>query len=372
MDSISQSSGIAAVGITTLTEIRQQPDLWPTTLARVAQGSLDEFPGRAALICGAGTSAYAGAAVARSWPGARALPTTDWLLHSREDVIFGFPDFASNGTLVSLARSGDSPESAGTISLAQRMFPKVSHLVIVCNEHGRIAQSPGATVIKLDPRTNDRGLAMTASFSNLVLAGMAVNHLPLLRKEISSIADRVRAFMPTLEAEAQRLGTRLPERVVVLTPPDLAPLGQEAALKILELTSGKIVPMTETYLGLRHGPISFLRKESLVVCIESCYPVRRKYEHDLIRELQEKELGHIVLIGSAQSARELGVECVPAMASGLPDRLRTPFEVVFFQLLAHSLSTASGLDPDDPSRGNVITRVVRPFQLYEGVGPGKN
>ena len=242
----------------------------------------------------------------------------------------------------------------------------------MCNEHGRIAQSPGATVIKLDPRTNDRGLAMTASFSNLVLAGMALNHLQLLRNEISSIADKVRAFLPTLEAEAQRLGTMLPERVVVLTPPDLAPLGQEAALKILELTSGKVVPMTETYLGLRHGPISFLRKESLVVCVESCDPVRRKYEHDLIRELQEKELGHIVLIGSAQSARELGVECVPAMASGLPDRLRTPFEVVFFQLLAHSLSMASGLDPDDPSRGNIITRVVRPFQLYERVGPGKN
>jgi tagatose-6-phosphate ketose/aldose isomerase len=148
------------------------------------------------------------------------------LLHSREAVAFGFPDFVSNGTLVSLARSGDSPESAGTISLAQRMFPKVSHLVIVCNEHGRIAQSPGAKVITLDPRTNDRGLAMTASFSNLVLAGMAVNHLQLLRKEISPIADRVRAFMPTLEAEAQRLGTRLPERVVILTPPDLAHWGR--------------------------------------------------------------------------------------------------------------------------------------------------
>jgi GNAT superfamily N-acetyltransferase len=58
MDSTSQSSGIAGIGITTLAEIRQQPDLWPTTLARVAQGNLDEFLRRTALICGAGTSAY--------------------------------------------------------------------------------------------------------------------------------------------------------------------------------------------------------------------------------------------------------------------------------------------------------------------------
>ena len=370
MSSSAPSSLSADKGKVTLAEIRQQPDLWSSTLARVAQADLSKIQRQDALISGAGSSAYAGAAVAKSWPRASALPTTDRLLHSREDILFRSADFASNGVLVSLARSGDSPESAGTLALVHRMFPDAAHLVIVCNEHGQIALSPGATVIRLDPRTNDQGLAMTASFTNLVLAGMAVNHLQLLGNEILSIADRVRSLMSTLEAEAQRFGTWLPERVVILTPPDLAPLGQEAALKILELTSGKVVSMAETYLGLRHGPISFLQKESLVVCIESSDPLRIKYERDLIRELQEKKLGYIALIGSAQSVRELGVEWVPAMTPGLPDRLRTPFEVVFFQLLAHSLSLASGLDPDDPSRGNIITRVVRPFLLYEGGAQG--
>jgi len=52
-------------GITTFNEIRQQPELWPTTLERVASSNAHSIVhDRAAVICGAGTSAYAASAVA--------------------------------------------------------------------------------------------------------------------------------------------------------------------------------------------------------------------------------------------------------------------------------------------------------------------
>ena len=45
-------------GAITLSEIRQQPELWPTTLERVASSNAHSIVrGRPAVVCGAGTSA---------------------------------------------------------------------------------------------------------------------------------------------------------------------------------------------------------------------------------------------------------------------------------------------------------------------------
>ena len=52
----------------------------------------------------------------------------------------------------------------------------------------------------------------------------------------------------------------------------------EAALKMLESTSGSAVTMSESFLGLRHGPMAALSKDSLVVAFLSSDPVVRAYE----------------------------------------------------------------------------------------------
>jgi tagatose-6-phosphate ketose/aldose isomerase len=122
--------------------------------------------------------------------------------------------------------------------------------------------------------------------------------------------------------------------------------------------------MNETFLGVRHGPMSFLRPDSLVLCVLSSDAERRRFEEDVLRELRQKKLGHVIVVGSKASDGELGHEFIPAMAPDLPDDLRGPFEIVFPQLLAYHLSLASHLDPDNPSPDGVITRVVQRFQLH--------
>jgi tagatose-6-phosphate ketose/aldose isomerase len=91
---------------------------------------------------------------------------------------------------------------------------------------------------------------------------------------------------------------------------------------------------------------------------------RRRFEEDVIRELRQKKLGHVILVGSMDSTDDLGHDFIPAMAPDLPDDLRGPFEIVFPQLLAYHLSLASHLDPDNPSPDGVITRVVQRFHLH--------
>ncbi len=110
--------------------------------------------------------------------------------------------------------------------------------------------------------------------------------------------------------------------------------------------------------------MSFLRPDSYALCVLSSDPERRRFEEDLLRELLQKKLGHVIVVGAKPSELDLGHDFVPAMAPNLPDELRGAFEIVFPQLLAYHLSLASDLDPDSPSPDGVITRVVQPFSLH--------
>ncbi len=351
------SSELLTAGRVTRTEIFQQPDLWPDTLQRVTQMNRRLLPtGERCVITGAGSSAYAATAVATAWPAAEAIPSTDLL----GDVQ---TDFSSVGFLISLARSGDSPESTGVVNRMKRLFPQVRHLAITCNAEGGLARLPGMTAILLDPRANDRSLVMTSSFSNLVLAGLAMRHSSDLGKALPRLCSRVKENLAGLDAKAQAIASDPVSRVVVLTSAPLMGWAHEAALKILEMTAGQIPVVAETHLGLRHGPMTFLHSDTLVLSLLSSNTLSRRYEEDLLAELQAKKLGRIIRI-SSEITPAFG-EIAPAMAPDLPDILRTPFEIVFPQLLAYHLSLRAELNPDNPSPGGVINRVVQDVRIYE-------
>jgi tagatose-6-phosphate ketose/aldose isomerase len=346
-------------------EILQQPALWPTTLELVrASDWKDDKPSPAVIITGAGTSAYAAAAIARSWPNAHAVPTTDLLIETPDQLQRAFPDFANSGLLVSIGRSGDSPESVAVVERIKRLFPDVAHVAITCNREGQLARTKGVHPIILDPRTNDRGLAMTSSFSNLVLAGICLHR----SNEVTSILDRVcrdvRNRFSELDDLAKSLTAEPIERVVVLASGSLRPLASEACLKILEMTAGRIATLPETFLGLRHGPMSFVTPGTIVVCCLSSSQGVRRYEEDLVRELRQKRLGQTVGIAPEGTDRGLFDAWIPANAGTVADELRIPFEIPFAQLLAYHLSVRQGLDPDNPSPMGAITRVVQKFVIY--------
>ena len=350
-------------GLQTRTEILQQPDLWPDTVERARdckfRTRLEQGP---VFLTGAGTSAHAATAIEAAWPlthgyEARAIPSTDLLIDCDSP-------FAQGGALLSLARSGDSPESLGVIDRVQRSHSQVRHFAITCNPSGGLANRLGENALVLDPRTNDRSLAMTSSFSNLVLAGLCIKNLDALRNNVSRIADGVSKSLREMEETAEMVSRGDPDRAVVLASRPLAGAAQEACLKMLEMTAGRVVAISETFLGLRHGPMSFLRSGTLVLCWLSNDPLRRRYEEDLLAELRAKKLGRIVCIATPLAGPEIADIAIAASAPTLPDPLRTPFEIVFAQLLAYHMSLRAGLDPDSPSPDGVITRVVRGVRMH--------
>jgi tagatose-6-phosphate ketose/aldose isomerase len=346
----------------TLQEILQQPLLWPTTVARVRAASEQLNLARRlsqvrVLLTGAGSSAYAASAAASAWPGAIAVPTTD-LLVDAERYLFDM------GAVISLARSGDSPESAAVVERVRALNAEILQLAITCNNESLLAQSGLDGLIVLDPRTNDRSLVMTGAFSNLVLAGLSLAQPHIVTQHTALASERARTMLPAIDKGCQRIAAVVRDRIVVLCSSPLLGWGREAGLKIMEMTAGRFPVVTETYLGLRHGPMSFLRPDTLVLCLLSSDPTRRLYEVDLIQELRSKRLGHSVGIAGPAEPAGFFDDVVPAVLPDAPDDLRTPFEILIPQLLGYHLSLRLGLNPDNPSPEGVINRVVQGVKIH--------
>jgi tagatose-6-phosphate ketose/aldose isomerase len=109
---------------------------------------------------------------------------------------------------------------------AHRSDPEVHHLIITCNADGELAARArglrSAHLLILPDAVNDRGFAMTSSFSSMLLAA----------------AQSATALLSQARPLAERLVAREFRRVVYLGSNELRGLAREAALKLLELTDG--------------------------------------------------------------------------------------------------------------------------------------
>lgn len=363
----------------TLREICQQPSTWLRTCAllkgHVAAMKRSFANIRSLTLTGSGSSEYAGDCVRMPLQNelgvvAQAVAGGALLLHGSKALAPGRP-----GLMVSLARSGDSPESAGVLNLMLRAEPEIRHVVLTCNDAGSLARTyrdnPRVLVIALDQETNDRGLVMTSSFTNLVLAARFAGLLDQearyesLCEQLSATASQ---FISSHIGDISKISRKVFNRAVFLGSGSRFAAARECALKMLEMTAGRVSTMCESYLGVRHGPMSFIHKDTLMVCFLSSDPTLRAYESDLMRELDQKELGLLkVVIGESIPAKilrkdDLGLECDGLRQIG--DENAPVIDVIAGQLLAFFRCMAEGLRPDSPSEGNVINRVVQTFALH--------
>jgi tagatose-6-phosphate ketose/aldose isomerase len=360
--SVQAEAGLHTAPEYTMPEILRQPLLWPVTLKDVRTASermqlTAKLQDARVLLTGAGTSAYAATAIASAWPRACAVPTTDLLVDAERYLI-------DVDTVISVARSGDSPESTAVVERVRALRPDILQIAIVCNEDGALSQSSLDGVITLDPRTNDQGLVMTGSFSNLVLAGLVLAQEEAVAATVDELSTRAIALLPEIDRACRRVADRTTDRIAILSSSPLLGWAREAGLKTLEMTAGHFPVITETHLGLRHGPMSFVKPDTLVLCLLSSDQVRRRYEEDLIYELRAKKIGYLVGIVDPSASKGLFDEVIPAVAPQTVDALRTPYEILGPQLLGYHLSLRIGLNPDNPSPNGVINRVVQGVRIH--------
>jgi tagatose-6-phosphate ketose/aldose isomerase len=234
-------------------------------------------------------------------------------------------------------------------------------------------------VVALHPRTKDRGLAMTSSFTSMVVASLGLAYLGALDEYRSSIdrlataAERVLAAAPEV---CSALAKRSPARACFLGSGALVGAAVESHLKLQEMTDGKLICFWDTFLGLRHGPRAAIHDDTLVVCFLSSDPQVRRYELDLIRSNREQKIGlaHLIFADRAsEGIAELADHVVAYDRDGalaLPDHLLPPVATIVGQLLGLFASLEFEFKPDTPSAGGVISRVVQGVTIYPRERPG--
>jgi tagatose-6-phosphate ketose/aldose isomerase len=373
-------------------EILHQPATWQTTHEICAERRPDlvqflrqagigaAYPARPTVfLVGAGTSDYVGQSLApllrRLWRcEAWAVPSTD-LVTNFDDLVF--PDRPY--LWISFSRSGESSEGVAILEAVIERWPNVRHLLVTCNRAGRMAavceETPDrAFVVALDDAANDRGLAMTSSYTNMVVAGHCVAH--------AFSPDDYDGQFSLLREAAESFLERAPEVAAAVAQEDftkacfvgsgvLRAVARESALKLLELTAGKIYTMSESTLGLRHGPMSALDGRDLFVSFVSRDRRRRNYELDLLEEVHRKQLAKLRVAVTPDSTDRLGAMAdyvlslnAPDHALEIGDEYRAPVDVMLGQLLGLFCSLRLGLKPDSPSPNGAISRVVSQVNIY--------
>jgi tagatose-6-phosphate ketose/aldose isomerase len=335
------------------------------------RGRAEERP--IVFLVGAGTSDYVGRALAgllqQQWQcEVAALPSTDLLIALEDYLLSG-----KNYLWLSFSRSGDSSEGVALIRTVLEKYPRIHHLLVTCNPDGKMAREftnfEQVYCLTLDDAVNDRGLAMTSSYSNMVVAGQSLAHLDNL-DEYGVTLDALCAvgedFLNQAAIDAELLTGEGPRKICFLGTGALQAVAVESALKVLELTAGKIVSFAESFLGIRHGPLSAIDEETLVVAYLSGDERRRNYELDLLAEIQQKRLTRRIVAVSPPFADGAAIRTIRLanLPRGLPDLYRPPVDVMLGQLLGLFLSLRGNLQPDVPSPTGAISRVVTQVAIH--------
>ena len=359
--------------IHTAREIAQQPRLWRELATQLKQEAAQPWlqallaiPGLRIILTGAGTSAFAGKALApllreRTGLLIDAIATTDMVSAPQAWLDPRVPTL-----LVSFARSGNSPESLAAVALADQLLPDCHHLVLTCNPEGDLARyaqgKPRRHCVLMPAGTHDQSFAMTSSFSCMfitaavMLGGYAWSEAQCRIDAVAALCEEKLQVWPRV---AHELAGRGFKRVIYLGSNGLAGLAEEAALKLLELTAGRIATRFDSSLGLRHGPKFMIDAQSCVLVFMSAEAYTRQYDDDVYRELARNDIARQVIALGTHASDTLPV----ALANADDVWLSLPY-LVFAQLFAFEAALAHGLMPDNPCPTGEVNRVVQGVTIY--------
>lgn len=361
----------------TLDEIRDQANLWQDTYNRYEQNKeeLNKFlkeiydkHGKVRVIfTGAGTSQYVGDTILPELKNHSdkyeffSIGTTDIVANPKEFLI------NEPTILVSFARSGNSPESVAACDKAEEEIDDLYQVVITCAEEGKLAQrsrkDDRAFLFLLNEKTNDRGFAMTSSFTDMSLAALLTfdkrddKEKEEITKDIVNAAKDLISREEEIEAITQKYDY---ERVVYTGSGSLGGLTREAQLKILELTAGEIATVFDTSMGFRHGPKSFINDKTMFFNFVSNDDYTAQYDKDILNEVKSDE---VAVSTMAITTRDLDFDSFK-VNSKAPDGYLAIVYIIFAQFFACYTAIKVGNDVDNPSKSHTVNRVVKGVTIH--------
>lgn len=356
-------------------EIFQQAEKWREVyrLYEQRKEKIEEFLAKVGsdvkiIFTGAGTSEYVGNILNEYL---KSLGTYNFSSVATTDLVScPYLHFAKNQKtlLVSFARSGNSPESLAAVKLGEQIVDDFYNIAITCAPDGKLAlnlKDDEKSFVFIEPEgTNDKGFAMTSSFTSMLLTGLLIFDKRDDKKElVESIAKTCQAIIADKE-NIEKLVDFDFERIIYLGSGPLYKLTNEARLKILELTAGNVASLYESSMGFRHGPKSFVNDKTLVVSFVSSNPYTSQYDLDILDETYADKIAQRII---AIANKEIAGDFEKLLYKNQINEdiyLALPY-IVIAQLISLITSLRVGNTPDNPSKSGTVNRVVKGVSIHE-------
>lgn len=368
----------------TTAEIAQQPELWRDAF-NIYKDNLEGVEkflaearamgdGRLSVVfTGAGTSDYVGDTCAPYLRHAGDTALYDFKPIATTDIVSAPRDFLNPDeptVVVSFARSGNSPESLAAVQIAKQFVKNVKFINITCAPEGKLAvesaDDPNAYTI-LIPRANDKGFAMTGSYSCMTLIATLIFDTASIEQKAAWVEQIAKMGEEVVERE-QEIADYLAcdfNRVTYLGSGSFGGLAQESQLKILELAHGLVATSYDTSMGYRHGPKSFVDDKTLVFVFVNNDEYTRQYDLDILNEIGGDEIAMKTIavqqddktVFSGKSFTFKGYDLLPE------GYLALPF-VMVAQTVSLLNSVRVGNTPDTPSPTGTVNRVVKGVTIH--------
>ena len=370
-------------GFNTTTEIKQQPELWLDTL-NIYKENLDAIEsflaearamgeGRLSVVfTGAGTSDYVGDTCAPYLRHAGDTKLYDFKPIATTDIVSAPRDFLNPDeptVVVSFARSGNSPESLAAVQVAKTFVKNVKFINITCAPEGKLAvESEGDAdqLTLLIPRANDKGFAMTGSYSCMTLLSTLIFDTASLEQKTAWVeaAAKLGEDVVARESEIAEFLSGDFNRVTYLGSGSFVGLAQEAQLKILELAHGLVATSWDSCMGYRHGPKSFVDDKTIVFVYMNNDEYTRQYDLDILNEINGDQIAAKTIAIQQDGATKFDGTSFTLAGEALPEGyLALPF-VMVAQVISLLNSVRVGNTPDTPSPSGTVNRVVKGVTIH--------
>jgi tagatose-6-phosphate ketose/aldose isomerase len=214
---------------------------------------------------------------------------------------------------------------------------------------------------------------MTSSFTGMVLSGaLAFRAVPAGAARAAGLARLAGRILPDTVPLIRGLVSSNFERVVYLGSKEFKGLARESALKMLEMTDGKVVAIADSPLGFRHGPKTILNRNTLVVVYVSNDEYTRQYDLDLVGELRRDGVAGRVItlaVGPVVPTHpdNIGLGTAGDSVDVVDLEACLPY-AMFAQTLALLRSISLGGKPDNPNAAGTVSRVVKGVSIHRWRG----
>ena len=362
----------------TIREISRQPNVWKSIYDKVLmrKNEIESFMEKIdkntrIIFTGAGSSGFVGDSLAPAvrkelgYHHIESIHTTDIVANPTQYLVKD-----AKTLLISFGRSGDSPESIAAIEVAENNIKDLFHIIITCNSQGKLASFNNERTINfVFDEAGDKGFAMTSSVTGMMLAAYSILNIA---KDVSGDVAKIVAYTEELINnkysiifDSYKNGV---DRLVVLGAGHLLGAAKESALKLLELTAGKIISRYDTPMGFRHGPKAMLTPNTTILYFVSSNEYTQKYDLDMLKELSQAIKYSLIAVSDKYDAdieKHADVYIFNSNMENLDEAFTPYVSLVIAQLYALFASIQLNCTPDNPFPSGEVNKIVQGVSIYK-------